>query len=430
MNKLLLKGATLIDEQAQIISGKDILVEDGKIAKIAPNLESLACEVLDCTGKFITCGFTLLHAHSPMHIFRGLAEDVNIDDWFNKEIFPYESKMTDEDVYWGARLCMAEMLENGVTAFADHYFAAEQIAQAALDSGICIDLAPTIFGFDGDVSKDIEATNTLIEKYNGSGRVHVRFGPHSAYLCNESVLEQLVDAAKKAHVGIHLHVSETAEQVEQHYAKYGVSPFDTLKKVGGFDLPCIVAHGLYANKSDIEEINSNDNITVAVCPKTYAKLGMGAGSLWSDYDYTKLAIGADGAASSNSVDALEQAQLFALLGKWNNRAEDFTLANIWKMLMNGHKALGFHSGKLAEGYAADLNIWELNTPATAPLYNPLAAMIYSANAKNNIVHTLVGGEFVKRNGNLCMNVQELLENANRCAQDITIKGKGQSRLLF
>ena len=98
--------------------------------------------------------------------------------------------------------------------------------------------------------------------------------------------------------------------------------------------------------------------------------------------------------------------------------------------MNGHKALGFHSGKLAEGYAADLNIWELNTPATAPLYNPLAAMIYSANAKNNIVHTLVGGEFVKRNGNLCMNVQELLENANRCAQDITIKGKGQSRLFF
>ncbi|MEG1942395.1 MAG: cytosine deaminase, partial [Angelakisella sp.] len=171
MDKLLLKGGTLIDENGALSAEKDILIEQGKIAEIAHNIICDDAEQLDCTGKYITSGFAVLHAHSPMHILRGLAEDVHIDDWFNTEIFPYESRLVENDIYLGARLCVAEMLDCGVTAFADHYFGAEQVARAITESGIKGDIAVTAFGFGGDASGEIAETRRLLEKYSGNPRV-------------------------------------------------------------------------------------------------------------------------------------------------------------------------------------------------------------------------------------------------------------------
>ena len=97
-------------------------MEGGIIARIGPQLPSEGARAIDCSGQFLTPGLCNLHAHTPMNIFKGIAEDVNIDDWFNRELWPYESKITDEDIYWGSKLAIAEMAQNGVTAFADHYF--------------------------------------------------------------------------------------------------------------------------------------------------------------------------------------------------------------------------------------------------------------------------------------------------------------------
>lgn len=151
--KLLLTHATLLDEEARLTRERDLLLENGTISAVGEALSDPEAETVDCAGMVISPGLPVLHAHSPMHILRGLAEDVNIDDWFNEEIFPYESKITPEDIYWGSRLCCAEMAENGVTAFADHYFHGEEVARAAKDTGIRVDLAATAFGFGGDASR-------------------------------------------------------------------------------------------------------------------------------------------------------------------------------------------------------------------------------------------------------------------------------------
>ncbi|MEG0853184.1 MAG: amidohydrolase family protein, partial [Angelakisella sp.] len=344
MDKLILKGGTLIDENGAITVDQDILIEDGRIAAIGQGISGDGITVLDCSGQYITCGFAVLHAHSPMHILRGLAEDVHIDDWFNSEIFPYESRLTKNDIYLGACLCIAELLECGVTAFADHYFGAEQVAAAIDRSGIKGDIAVTAFGFGGDASAEVAETRRLIEKFSHNDHIHIRFGPHSPYLCTPPVLRQIVDAARDCGVGIHLHISETERQVAESYRDYGKSPFAVAAEAGCFTLPCIAAHGLWVEQNDLDLMGTDT--FVAACPKTYLKLGMGRGRLWEYHKQVNLCIGTDGAASSNTVNPLEQLRLFGLLGKWEDEARDYTLTELWQILMNGHNALGFNSGKL------------------------------------------------------------------------------------
>ena len=186
--KILLKHGNLINEKGDISNDTDLLINGKVIEKIEKNITDPADEVIDCTDKFITSGFASMHNHSPMNIFKGIAEDVNIDDWFNKEIWPYESKMQDEDIYWGAKLACREMINNGITAFADHYFKSDLIAKACKEIGIKGDIAYTIFGFGGDCREELALAEKFCRDYQNDQWVNPRLGPHSPYMCSPEVL--------------------------------------------------------------------------------------------------------------------------------------------------------------------------------------------------------------------------------------------------
>ena len=426
---LLLQSCNLIDHTGLVTAGQDLLIREGRIAARGAGLTPPDPDtaVLDCSTLFLSPSFAVLHAHSPMHILRGLAEDVSIDDWFNREIWPYESKILPEDIYWGARLCCAELADHGVTAFADHYFHGEEIARAAGETGIRADIAGTVFAFDGDIRPELDPVLALMDRYRDDPMVSIRIGPHSPYICSPAVLRSLVEAARSAGCGIHLHMAETRAQVEQSLQAHGKTPFAVAAEAGCFSVPCIAAHSLWIREEDLAYLSEDTYIPVS--PKTYLKLGMGRGEIWERWQRVNLCIGTDGAASSNTVDPLEQARLFALLGKWEDRAEDYTLREVWQLLMRGHEALPFGTGRLEPGAAADLIFWDLDTVQTAPLYNPLAAILYSADSRN-IRHVMAAGAFVKRDGRLCLDTAPLLQNAARCAREISVRGKGVSRLYF
>ncbi len=422
-DKRILSNCTLLDEEGNFHFKQSIVINDGIIERITS--DELNGE--DCSNLIISPGFVNLHTHAAMNIFKGIAEDVHIDAWFNEEIWPYESKMLDEDVYVGTKLAIAEMLNNGVTAFADHYFNPKSIIKAIEETNIKGDCAITLFSqFPGYHENLTEAIDLIRTRQTDT--VHLRLGPHSPYTCSFEALQEMSDLAKELNCGLHLHVSETQRQVDDSIELHNKKPLEITALAGCLDVPCIIGHGLYITPDEFKLLQ--DDTMIALSVKTYQKLAMGVGYLWENLDDKHYAIGTDGAASSNTLSPLEQARTLALLLK--HEKMDSTLADIkqiWKLLMNGHNALSFNSGKLKVGYAADLIFWDLRRINTLPLYNPLASIIYSSDS-TNIKAVMINGEYVKEDYHLKMDEEALISEVQTCVKNLLERGKGKAKVEF
>lgn len=428
-SKILLKNSNVIDENGKFEKNLNIYIHNGKIEEISTESAKEDYESIDCTNFYITPGFVNLHTHSPMNIMKGIAEDISIENWFNEKIFPYESKLENEDVYWGAVVAAQEMINNGVTAFADHYFSQEAVYKAVEDTGIRGDIAPTIFGLADDYEQQLNDAACFVQKYKDkNSRINLRLGPHAPYTCPGDKLKEIIDLAKNLGVGIHIHASETKDQVEESIKLTGMTPIQILYEKGGFDIDAIIAHGLWLVENDLKFIN--DNAVFAISPKTYMKLSMGIGNIYKLKDKFNYSFGTDGAASSNTLSPLEQARMFALNGKFiTEDATNFNTIEIWKSLMNGHKALKFNTGKIAEGFDADLLIWDLNMVNTFPIYDPLTSIIYSSDS-SNIKYTMVQGEFLKYNGKLKADMSLIINKVGEIQERILERGKGKSKVNY
>ena len=428
-----LHNATVITHTGECDSHRDIYIEGGRIAAIresgAPLPDSVPTDTVDCSSYFVSPGLVNLHAHTAMNIFKGIAEDVSAESWFNDMIWPYESRMTDRDIYTGTLLGIAEMLNNGVTAVADHYFGEEQVLRAAKDTGIRMDIAPTVFGMAPDYRDRLTQVSEFIREHQAdSPRIALRFGPHSDYTCPGETLHEIVDAARRMRLPIHLHLSETKLQVAQSFERTGRTPFQRLHDAGGFDLPVLVAHGLWVTEDDLSLIN--DDTWFAFCPKTYLRLVSGRGGFFDYSDRLHYGFGTDGAASSGDINALEQARLFAMLEKFER--DDATLRpalEVWQRLMAGHAVFGAGTGKIEENAPADLAIWDLQTPDTMAYYHPVSAILYAANSAN-VRYTMVEGEFLKYDGRLKMDFAEVAREAMALQRELLARGKGRARVFY
>jgi len=209
---------------------------------------------------------------------------------------------------------------------------------------------------------------------------------------------------------------------------YGKTPYDMLAEAGGFDVQVLIAHGLWMEQEDIKYLG--ENTWLAFCPKTYEKLAMGTGLAFQNRKAFPYSFGTDGAASSNTLNTCEQARMFALLGKfefWDSC--DYETMEVWRALMRGHQAFSFGSGKIEEGYAADLAIWDLKKPNTWPIYHPVTSILYSSEP-SNVVYTMVEGEFLKDNGKLVLDESALLDEAAFVQKRILERGQGKATVVY
>ena len=430
---ILLKNAGLLDEEANCILNQNVYVQEGKILKILPAAEDTesihADETIDCSKYYVSPGLANLHTHTAMNIFKGIAEDVTADSWFNEMIWPYESKMTDEDIYVGTLMGIAEMINNGVTVFADHYFGEEQVLKAVKETGIRGDLAPTLFGMTPDFHERLAQVQVFIQEHrNDSDRISFHMGPHANYTCPSPTLKEIIDAAKELNLPIHLHVSEEDVQVEKAREETGLTPFGILYEAGGFDCKVLIGHGLWIEEEDLKYLR--DDTWFAFCPKTYMKLASGKGGFFDYYKQLNYGFGTDGAASSNTLNPVEQARLFGLMGKYQERnSAAYTATEIWQHLMASHQAFPFGSGRLKEGAPADLVIWDLYQPDTFPFYSPISAILYSSNSQN-VKYTMVAGEFLKYNGKLKIDTKTLMQEAVRLQKALLERGKGKAQVAY
>ncbi len=431
LKSMVIKNISIIDENAEILEGRDVIIEGGVIAGIRKASSEGEREkgVIDGTGLFLSPGIPNLHVHTAMNIFKGIAEDCTSDQWFNEKIFPFESKMTPEDVYLGTRLGIAEMVNNGVTVFADHYFMEDQVLRAVKDSGIRADIAPTVFGTAPDFEKRLSDTMGFIEAHrNDSDRISFSAGPHATYTCPPETLRKISDEAKEHSLPIHIHISEEKAQLDLCRENYGKTPFEYLHDSGAFEGKVLLAHGLWMVPEDIKFVNNDTYF--AFCPKTYMKLGSGRGGLFDIYPKINLSFGTDGAASSNTLNPVEQARLFALLCKFQeNDGRVLNAASVWKMLMAGHGAFSFGTGRIEEGAPADLVIWALDAPGTFPVYDPVTSILYSSDS-SNAKYVFVSGEPLKADGKLCDRVAVQLEDVKKAQRELLKRGKGEAKVAY
>ncbi|MFT7587655.1 MAG: 5-methylthioadenosine/S-adenosylhomocysteine deaminase, partial [Cellvibrionaceae bacterium] len=259
-----------------IENGQDVLIRGNKIAQISATGTidlTTVDEIFPAGGMICLPGMMNTHAHVPMVLFRGLAEDVSIARWFNDFIWPLESNLTEEDVYWGAQLALVEMIENGVTTVADHYFYMDQVAEAVQQAGTRALLGWATFSNQGYEVLQKTADFAARWQNKADGRITTIMAPHAPYTCDDAFLRAAADHAKQLGIGIHIHASERFFQTQSSLDSRGITPIQVLAETGILDVPTIIAHGCGIIPEDIPILKQAKQVGVAHAPKTYLKLG-------------------------------------------------------------------------------------------------------------------------------------------------------------
>ncbi|MEV0798438.1 amidohydrolase [Kribbella sp. NPDC050281] len=428
--------------ECRIDEFQDLHVHDDRITAVAPTgadlqvgLEEEAgalgeVEVIDGTGLLAVPGLVNSHTHSPMVMMRGAAEDVSIDDWFNQRIWPMEVNLTPDRVRVGARLACAEMLLAGVTTFVDHYFYADQIARAALESGIRADLAPTYFSSTGPEAIDA-AIATTRDLSTLNPRITASLGPHATYTVTDEDLRRTADIARAEGLRIHLHAAETEEQTASSVDRLGVTPMEVLDRTGVLDAGALIAHGCGIRESDLAILERHaDRIAVASCPKVYLKLAMGSVTPIRSLQSigVPVGVGTDGAAVHNTLDVWESMRMVALTQKQREQdAEWMTISDTLRLATRGGaKAAGLPDtiGALEPGRQADIALVDLSGPHCQPLHDARAALVYSVRP-SDVVTVLVAGQVVVRDRQLTtIDLDEVLAEARDLAHTLVDLSKG------
>ena len=420
MAKLIIKNCEVMTFEGQVLRflpGQDILIEGNQITAIQPTspLAKEDYQIIDAAGMLAVPGMVNTHAHVPMVLFRNAGPDVNENDWFNKVIFPLEANLTPEDIYWGAMLGLAEMIEAGITCVADHYFEMDRVAQAVEKAGTRANLGWAVFGHQG--YSQLEETIRFVERWQGkaNGRITTWLAPHSPYLCDPDFLTRCAKEAARLGVGNHIHVAETSGQVTLSLERYGKTPVQILADVGLLDQPAILAHCLYPSNEDLDLLVGKA-VGIAQAPKTYMAMAMGLADL-PKYLEKGIAVGlaTDGAVSSCTLDLFEQMRLTALSQK--DRAKDAEVMTVDTVLdlafQGGARVLQQpRLGNLKAGNLADVVLLRQDRPALQPAINKAANLVYSMDARD--VDTVIcDGELIYQGGkHLTLDLGEIYREVN------------------
>ncbi len=409
MFDVLIKNAELItnDQSKPLITNGYIGIKDGRIDFISDSLpeNAEAREVIDGRNKIAMPGLVNAHTHSAMTLMRNYADDLALEKWLFDNIFPVEAKLTDKDVYWGTMLGISEMLKSGITAFADMYMFMDEVARAVTETGIKANLckSPVQFFEDGQLKRLDESQGTIdyYNKYHNSanGRIKVFVEIHSVYLFNENTLRNAAKLAKQLNTGIHIHLLETLSEVESSKKDYGMTSIEICRETGVLDVPVMAAHCVHLNDSDLR-IMKEKNASVVHNPTSNLKLGSGIARVPEMMDMgINVCLGTDGAASNNNLNMFEEMNLAAILHKGVAMNPQLMKAHdVLRMgTVNGARAIGFDdTGILSEGMKADIILVDTDKPHFYPKNDPMAMIVYSAQAAD-VDTVIVDGNILMKN---------------------------------
>jgi 5-methylthioadenosine/S-adenosylhomocysteine deaminase len=420
-----------IEPKGVIYEHHSLIIDQGKIKDILPTsqAESLykSKETIDFNHHAVLPGFVNAHTHSPMALFRGLADDLPLMEWLNNHIWPAEAKWLGEEfIREGTEMALGEMIQSGTTCFNEHFFFPEVIAQAAKQAKVRACIGPTIINFPTNWSKDendaLAKSIELYRNFDTDGLISWSLAPHSPYTTTDNILKKIADYSKDNRLPIHMHIHETAFEIEQSLKQFGKRPLKRLSELGLVSpyLQCV--HMTQVDDEDLAILQATQ-AHVTHCPESNLKLASGYCRV---HELTQaginVALGTDGAASNNDLDMLGEMRTAALVGKpIANDATAVSAVDVLRMAtINGAKALGLEQqiGSLESGKYADVIAIDLNHINTQPLYHPISQIVYSA-INRQVTDVFVAGQTLLRNGELqTLDKAQLLANANKWRERI------------
>lgn len=424
--KILLDNIGLIpmSEEKRYVKNGYLIVEGQFIKEIGTGSAPAGDyeRIIDGRDRVALPGFVNSHTHAAMTLLRGYADDMPLMDWLENKIWPLEAKLSADDVYWGTMLAISEMLKSGTVCFADMYFFMDAAARAVENSGIRAVLSRGMVGVGPENEIAFSESRDMVEKWHGAcnGRITCMLGPHAPYTCPPDYLERVMQLSDELEVGLHIHIAETKNELEDIGRTYGSSPVVHLDRLGLFERQVLAAHCVHVNCADIE-ILAAKQVGVAHNPESNMKLASGIAPVQQMLEAgIPVALGTDGASSNNNLDMLQEMRSASFLQKVH--LMDSTAIPAWQALQmattNGARALGLGDkiGQLKPGYKADLIIMSMKEPNMLPVYDPVSNIVYSAQAAD-VETVIVDGNILMENRVIkAFDEEEVLFRVKECAR--------------
>lgn len=401
---LIIRGGTILtmDAAARILEHHDILISGNKIEAILPtgSHAALASRVIDASDCIVLPGLINAHTHLPMTYFRGLADDLPLERWLGDYIWPLEAKLVNHQFVYDATLHgSAEMIQGGICRANDMYFQMGAIAEACIQAGLRCHVSEAMIDNQSKGTRPPVGSKVLeLQKlYRDNHLVNFSLAPHAIYTCGEETLRSVANFAKEHDILVHMHLSETEDEVSSCLAAHGMRPVHYLKETGILDCRCIFAHGIWCDESEMELL-AEASASIAICTESNLKLAAGIApiALYQKHG-VNLCLATDGVASNNNLDLWSEMDISAKLHKAiNHDPSILPAAELVQMAtINAAKALGIASnaGNLEPGKLADLIVIDTLELQSQPIYNPYSHLVY-AMGRHSVRDVVIDGKLV------------------------------------
>ncbi len=404
---MLFKNIAVLNKDFEVEKDCYVLVEGDRIASITKEAPiDYVGESYDGKGKLLMPGFFNTHAHSPMTLMRGYGENMALQDWLNKLIFPFEEHLSSHSVYWGTTLAMAESLRYGIVSTSDMYYFIDDMAAAVKDCGAKANICRSIVNFaEPDVWK-LPSMKEMVDTYatwNGAenGRIIMDISMHAEYTSNENDVLAVAGFAKEKGARMHIHMSETQlEHEECKQRRGGKTPVQYFRDLGCFDMPTTVAHGVWIEGEDFDILKER-GATVASNPISNLKLASGVCNVPELLRRgINVGIGTDSVSSNNSLNFFEEMKVFAMASKmyYKDPTAVTPQQTLYAATMAGALSQGrTDTGRIEEGCKADMIVVDIDQPNMHPVHNMATNLVYSASG-SDIVLTMVDGKVLYQDG--------------------------------
>lgn len=424
-----------VDGAAVFAAPTTIEITDGAISWIGPSADDrpAARDVVEAGGLVAMPGLINTHCHAAMTFLRGVAEDVPIANWFNDYIWPMEVNVVGHDVYIGTMVAAAEMIESGITSFADHYFFMDEAARAVEESGMRANLGSAFFSSQGDdgLARSVEFAETW--HHRAGGRITTSIAPHAPYTCTDDDLRGAADAARRLGVRVHVHAAEDMHQTQLSVDGRGITPIQVLAQTGVLDAGVIIAHGNGIVDADIELLAEHrDRVGVTHGPKGYLKYALGPLTPIRGLLAAGVPVGycTDGAASNSTLDVFENMRMTALTQKHaSDDATWFRSGTALQVAGPGAAAVIGRPGMIGElrvGARADVILVDVSGFHCQPLHDLAATLVYCVQA-SDVRTTIVDGKVLMRDRRLTtIDREELLTEFRQRASALTDRSHGRT----